>query len=253
VNVYKDLVRKPWFPALGNHDYTGNPEAQLGGYDGTLWWMPARNYVVQGSRFGYPHVDLFIVDVTMWEGGNDFPQALVSVKPAKDSIPAVRRWLAEQLALSRATIKLVFGHHGIYSVGSHGGLHKHVELEEVLKNGAATAYVHGHDHCLYHIADPHLDYICSGGGSKLDGPKNYTGGGSWGCVFTDQCPMIAPNKYAEPPVGSPTYSFYERRGGFVYFEVWPDRVDFSFIGPDIAMPYRATIPIRRRLSSGLPD
>jgi hypothetical protein len=247
VDVYKGLVGLPWFPVLGNHDYTGNPAAQLGGYEGTGWWMPARNYIIQGSRFGKPEVDLFMIDVTMWEGGNDFPQALASVKPPAASVAALHRWLPEQLAQSRASIKLVFGHHGIYSVNKHGGTRKHAELEEVLKNGGVTAYIHGHDHCLYHIRDPLLDYVCSGGGSKLY-VDDYRGGGYSGCILPEQCPPIDDSKlsrFAAPPADSPRWLAYKERNGFAYFEVTPTRVEFSFIGPEADACYQATIPIRR--------
>lgn len=53
-DVYTDAaLRTPWYPALGNHDYRGVPQAQVA-YTGhsRRWRMPGRYYRVPGARGG---------------------------------------------------------------------------------------------------------------------------------------------------------------------------------------------------------
>lgn len=237
LDIYGPLVNRPWFPSLGNHDYAGNPSAQLGGYDGTGWHMPQSSYVIRGSQFGHPEVDLFLIDTVMWNGGNSGLQKLISVRPGPGSSAALRSWLTDQLALSRAAIKLVFGHHPIYSVGPHGGTAQLPELERILKNAGVTAYINGHDHCLYHISDPQLDYICSGGGSQE--LRKYTGGPVPGCVLPNDCANGAP-----PPAARPQWQFYAGSAGHAVFDVSPAGVEFALIGRDMKELHRRRLPMR---------
>lgn len=88
VEVYGPLVAKRWFPVLGNHDYAGNPVAQLGTYKNTGWDMRGTSYVVHGAEFQHPEVDLILLDTTMWRGGNDFPQNITGARPSSATTAA---------------------------------------------------------------------------------------------------------------------------------------------------------------------
>ncbi|MDO9338065.1 MAG: hypothetical protein EON95_15785 [Caulobacteraceae bacterium] len=65
-------------------------------------------------------------------------------------------------------LKLVFGHHTIYSGSpTHGDNPALIaRLAPILEARGVTAYVCGHDHDLQHIRVGAVDYICAGAGSE---------------------------------------------------------------------------------------
>jgi tartrate-resistant acid phosphatase type 5 len=214
-------LEKTWYPVLGNHDYGGDIHAQLHRKDSDPnWQMQARWYDRRFVQEGGPDVHLFFIDTVVWKGRESFPFNLKgsSIPPGDKQLQ--NDWLAGKLRDSNARIKLVFGHHPIYSVGPHGGRMDMRDLDATLRTGGVTAYVSGHDHCLYHIRRAGMDYICSGGGSQelthFSGDRHVSG-----CVLPGECGDLG----ATDPIW---YSFVGR-AGFAAFSIGDDRVDFHFV------------------------
>lgn len=163
-NIYHhdSIVDIPWYPVLGNHDYGGNVEAQIRYRGPRRRWNMAGHYyqpiIPAATAAG---VDLLFIDTVAWIGREGLPFYFLGDRV----IPNLQReqadWLIDRLAAPGSRFKFVFGHHGIYSIGPHGGAMQLTELDAVLRSGGAT-YVHGHDHCLFHITRANMDYICSG-------------------------------------------------------------------------------------------
>lgn len=120
---YYDALSLRFYASLGNHDYGGNPDAQVQ-YSkvSNRWAMPARYY-----EFSTANAAFFAVDTN-----------------AFDAIQAA--WLSSRLAASRAPWKLVYGHHPIYSSGMHGDTKELVRNLLPLIKGKADFYLCGHDH-----------------------------------------------------------------------------------------------------------
>lgn len=217
--IYTDpVLHRPWYAVLGNHDYGGDVTAQIqrSNYS-ARWRMPARWYCVKGAEFGEPSVDMFFIDTVVWRGREDFPYRWLgsSLHPADREVQ--RQWLADALCRSSAPVRLVFGHHPIYSVGKHGGAYRMGDLDDIIRAGGVTAYVCGHDHCLYHIEHAGMDYICSGGGSEE--LPHFTGDPrTWGCVLPGDC---GGNR--------PVWRSWFPRAGFAAFIAGEHGVDFTFV------------------------
>lgn len=217
-------LQHPWYPVLGNHDYGGNVQAQVDrtAIDGR-WTMPARWHKVTLSAIGKPTVDLVFIDTVVWRGREKFPYSILGSRIEKDDQAAQVRWLTDALLSSTARIKIVFGHHPIYSVGKHGGAKDMVDLDDLLKRAGVTAYVCGHDHCLYHINTRSMDYICSGGGSQE--LTAFTGDPAIaGCVLTNFC-SPTPDVASELPV----WRYFGGTAGFAAISVGSDDLSFRFI------------------------
>ena len=121
-------------------------------------------YAIGADDLKRDDVALFFIDMVAWLGKGSFPFKWLGSDIAPDEQREQRDWLVKQLRASPARHKFVFGHHGIYSIGPHGGTMRMKELDDVLRRFGVTAYVHGHDHCLYHISRAGLHYVCSGAG-----------------------------------------------------------------------------------------
>ena len=162
-------LQTPWLAALGNHDYRGQPFAQVA-YSRTSsrWRMPSRYYAVTGADAGHPDLDIFVLDTTPITG--DYAEALMRLSHGRVSVPDADRqvaWLDAALGRSRAAWKVVVGHHPIHSGGHHGGspeLTRHVE--PLLRAHGVQAYLFGHDHALQHIRVDGVNHICTGAGSS---------------------------------------------------------------------------------------
>lgn len=119
-------------PALGNHDYAddgvpGDPDAQVRySAKDPLWQMPAKTYT-----WTLGAAEFFVLDTEAWDD-------------------AQGAWLRGALAGSKAPVKIVYGHHPIYSNGPHGDdtnvLALRDRLGPILVEGGATLFMAGHDH-----------------------------------------------------------------------------------------------------------
>lgn len=149
----------PFYAVLGNHDYRGNPEAQVQ-YTGASkrWKMPARYYTFTQPIDDSTEVQFLALDTNPIAAGD--PQATEQIA-----------WLKSELDKSHARWKIVFGHHPLYSGGHHGNdqetLIMRARLEPILEP-AIDLYLCGHDHDqqLIKPLDKRLHYIISGAGAK---------------------------------------------------------------------------------------
>ncbi|XP_024529679.1 purple acid phosphatase 3 [Selaginella moellendorffii] len=102
-------------------------------------------------------VDLFFIDTTPFIDEYWMPNATQTfdwrgLAPRQEQLRSQVERLDRLLASSRATWKIVVGHHTMHSFGHHGDS---VELLDqilpVLEAHDVDAYINGHDHCLEHI------------------------------------------------------------------------------------------------------
>lgn len=143
----------PLFPVLGNHDYCGNPDAQIDASERfPEWRFPAREYVLRGGT-----ADFAMIDTT----------------------PFVRRKarapdFAVMFAGSHARWRIAVGHHTIVSSGYHGYLPRRehrrmLTLLKPLRAAHVDLYICGHDHHL-ELVDGRPRMLISGAASEPIGP-----------------------------------------------------------------------------------
>ena len=172
-------LQTPWYVALGNHDYHGEPQAQLDyALTSHRWRMPARYYRLGGAALGFPGLDIFCLDTDPMTA--DFAEGGIrqAGRPGhRQRVDQQLAWLDRELAGSSAPWKLVFGHHTIRSGGSgHGDTPEMVEkVLPILQRHRVQAYICGHDHDLQHIVNDGLHYILTGAGSEVRPVTSTTG------------------------------------------------------------------------------
>ncbi len=226
----------PWYPILGNHDWGGDVKAQLDRTD-NRWRMRGLWYKLGYADHQQPDLDIFMIDTVIWKVKEDFPYFLSGAKIPAHFSSMQKRWLEEELSRSTAKLKIVVGHHPIYSVGHHGGSKQLQDLDCLMKRTGVTLYICGHDHCLYRIRQENFHYICSGGGSEMLG--DYTGGAASGCVLASDCPDPS------NPDGKPVWNSFHRRAGFASFQIERNSIQFAFHGHTRReILERATLPAR---------
>lgn len=164
-------LQVPWYVALGNHDYRGNPQAQVD-YAKTSprWRMHSRYFKVSGEEAGAPGVDLFFIDSSpLVHKYRDKVEGAIASNVAAEDVAAQLAWLDTGLGRSTAAWKLVVGHHTIYSGGSaHGNTPELLaRIKPLLEKHGVQAYFNGHEHDMQHIRVGAVDYICSGAGSEV--------------------------------------------------------------------------------------
>jgi acid phosphatase len=162
-------LQTPWYAALGNHDYRGEPSAQIAyGRQSVRWRMPSRYYMVEGARNGHEDLDIFVLDTTPLVA--DYEEALMRLSYGRVAVPEADPqlvWLKAALAGSSARWKVVVGHHPIRSGGHHGGSPQLASrVEPLLAAHGVQAYLCGHDHALQHIERGGLHHVCTGAGAS---------------------------------------------------------------------------------------
>jgi tartrate-resistant acid phosphatase type 5 len=174
-NIYTaHALQSDWYVVLGNHDYAGNPQAEID-YSAIdrKWNMPARYY----SKIVFINDDttkgilLVFLDTTPFLS-ESYNGDKYQVK-GQDTA-AQRIWLEKTLGDAAPNIKwkFVFGHHPVFTGGGRMLAKETVEMKNLFKpifeKYRVNAYICGHDHNLQYIKPPGFTYyFVSGAGSEL--------------------------------------------------------------------------------------
>lgn len=162
-------LQVPWYALLGNHDYRGNPQAQLDyATRSKRWRMPARYYQLADAALVRADADLFAIDTSPFVGRYRDNDGLIGSNTRSQDTKAQLAWLDHALSQSRAKWKLVTGHHPIRSGGSGHGDQPEIiaQVLPILNRHGVQAYIAGHDHDLQHIRRNGIDMIQFGGGME---------------------------------------------------------------------------------------
>jgi tartrate-resistant acid phosphatase type 5 len=177
---YEDIytahsLQTDWYVVLGNHDYAGDPQAEI---DYSLvdrkWNMPARYY----SRIFYINGDTTLGLMFVFLDTTPFLTEYYTngdkTHVQGQDTAAQRQWLEKTLRDAPANIKwkFVFGHHPVYTGGGRMNATETGEMKKLFKpifeKYHVNAYICGHDHNLQYIKPPGYSYyFVSGAGSEL--------------------------------------------------------------------------------------
>ncbi|MCC7443132.1 MAG: metallophosphoesterase [Bdellovibrionales bacterium] len=149
---YAGLGAMDFWAILGNHDWRGNPQAQI---DYTLrserWRMPAAQYSIPGLP---EWLTLHGLDTDTIKNAEEYREPAAAA--ARDALCGKPGW------------RLMFGHHPLHSSGHHGGdPDVRATMEPVIRDCGVAAYFSGHDHHQEHIAAEGYEQFVQGAGAKL--------------------------------------------------------------------------------------
>lgn len=167
-NIYAHKsLQIPWYVALGNHDYRGNPQAQIEySTRSRRWRMPSRYFHID-TTIGGASLRLVILDTNPFIHEYYTDKKYQSV--SGQDTAAQWRWLENTLATATSDWTIVVGHHPVYSAGTkHGNTSELItRLEPLLQKYRVPIYLAGHEHDLQHLSHNQINYFISGAGSSL--------------------------------------------------------------------------------------
>jgi len=158
----------PWYVALGNHDYRGDPDAEVA-YTGksTRWKMPARYYTFTVAVDDTTNAEFFVLDTSPFVEKYK-TEASYSAQVGPAAIGPQLHWLDSALSVSKAQWKIGVGHHTIYSASpTHGNTPELIkDVVPLFEKYHVQAYLNGHDHDLQDARAADVAYFTSGGGAE---------------------------------------------------------------------------------------
>ena len=170
-------LQTDWYPVLGNHDYAGDPQAEI---DYTKvsrrWNMPSRYHSFERVSEDGTKVLFVFMDTSPFEKRyyRDSQEPFRSNVAAQDTA-AQKAWLRKTLKSSDAKWKIVFGHHPMHSAGPRNGQTGDIasSLLPDFEQSGADIYIAGHEHSLQHVQlGSKLNQFVSGAGSEVTPVKN---------------------------------------------------------------------------------
>lgn len=183
----------PWYAILGNHDYQGNPDAQVNYYlekKDSRWIMPSRYYSVT-YKFGDKTIQIVAIDTveialltsSLLMTDHQIKSSNINHNSKNNQLI----WLENILSQSTADWLIVMGHYNLYTAGYHGSNHEMIRiLKPLFVKYHIDMYICGHCHNLEHLTDHNIEYIVSGSGTKngLVGKIFQSKFGSGSCGYT---------------------------------------------------------------------
>ena len=176
-DVYNDSsLQVKWYPALGNHDYLGNPDAQVE-YTAlsNTWTMPARFYsfvkqvnTTTFARFVVLDTQDLVTRFQQLDAGQA-PEAIAQYS-----------WVKNILAGAKEKWIFVTGHYPVYSSSAVHGDTPELKtlLRPLFEQYHVDFYICGHDHNFEHAREKgeQTDYIVTGTGgwARPEGSNNRT-------------------------------------------------------------------------------
>jgi len=221
-NIYTaHSLQTDWYIVLGNHDYGGNPQAEI---DYTAvdrkWNMPARYYSKVFYINGDTTLGMLFVFIDTSPFLTEYYEGDKTRVKGQDTA-AQRIWLEKTLSEASANIKwkFVFGHHPVYTGGGRMNAVETIEMKKLFKpifeKYHVNAYICGHDHNLQFIKPPGFTYyFVSGAGSELSKTIIHPEGGI----------------------------FAKAENGFMTFSVFSDQMRIKVIGLTGENLYSVSIP-----------
>ncbi len=171
-NIYSgNDLQIDWFVVLGNHDYHGNPQAEVD-YSkiSRRWRMPSRYFTNTFGLKDGKQVRFIYLDTNPFVKKYHLEASDYSDIAIQDTARQMR-WLDSVLAVSKDDWKIVVGHHPVYSSSKkHGNTEELIRiLKPRLDKNKVQAYFCGHDHDLQHQKPKgsSVDYFLSGAGSEV--------------------------------------------------------------------------------------
>jgi tartrate-resistant acid phosphatase type 5 len=166
-NVFEEPFRAvdcPWYPILGNHDWEGDPYAQLAYSQLNPKWKMYSLYYKH--TFGNGLVDVFFLDTTTLCPRES--NALTMKGFDDDDCEPQYEWLEQQLRASTARWKIICGHYPVYSNGENGSTVELQRLEKLMQQYQVDTYICGHDHSMQHMFNNEsgIHYFVAGSGSS---------------------------------------------------------------------------------------
>jgi tartrate-resistant acid phosphatase type 5 len=157
-------LKIPWYPALSNHSYLGNVNAEIEySKKNKYWCMPARYYSFTKGTDTFK-VRFIILDTQ--DLINSYNN--LSYRTNINSIEQIR-WLNKILIESKQDWIFIIGHHPVFSSGRHGNTKRLVSLlKPILESYNVDFYICGHDHDFEHVRLPNknTEYIVTGTGGS---------------------------------------------------------------------------------------
>lgn len=188
-----DTLGIPFFAVTGNHDwgFADSPAGEiLYSRQSRSWRMPALYYSFTAG-----------------------PAQFFALATHAFSHTQLR-WLETELARSRARWKIVYGHHPIYSYGTHGDTPELKRLLLPVLKGRAQIYLAGHDHLPQYLQP-------EGGVHFFVGP--------------------AAGQSSRPERAGPLTIFSGSFYGFMALDISAERVEVAFFGSDGRLLYKTDI------------
>jgi hypothetical protein len=172
-DIYSDnSLMIPWYASLGNHDYNGNPQAQIEySQISKRWHLPSRYYSHTEKINDTTDVLFIHLDTSPF----------ITEYRKKDSIYHISGqdikmqlgWLDSVLSHSYAHWKIVIGHHPIYSsVEKRGNTGELIDqVLPLLEKYNVQIYFCGHEHFMQYLVDGSVNsFIC--GSAALTRPAS---------------------------------------------------------------------------------
>jgi tartrate-resistant acid phosphatase type 5 len=168
-------LHNDWWVVLGNHDYRGNVDAQMGyAHISRRWRMPARYYAQTMSIAGDTTQQVLLLALDTCP----FIQCYYEDEVYKDGVTgqdtaAQIEWLEQQLQNIADTVKwvVVVGHHPAYTGGKRFETEETLDIRNQFKpifdKYGVDFFISGHEHSLQYIKpEGQTHYLVTGAGSE---------------------------------------------------------------------------------------